>query len=255
MRFAYLGSGSRGNSAIVEHGGTRLLVDCGFSAADAERRLQRLDASPDSLTGILVTHEHDDHLKGVARLARKHGLPVWMTPGTHAVWGEADGIDVALFSPHEPFAIDDLEVWPYPVPHDAREPCQLVVSDGARRLGVLSDAGRVTPHIRAMLAGCHALLLECNHDPDMLEAGPYPPSLKRRVAGDLGHLSNAQAAELVRALDASVLQHAVVAHISEQNNTPERARAALADALGCASDWVAVADQREGLTWRTIAAL
>lgn len=252
MRFASLGSGSRGNALVVESGDTRVLVDCGFAMADAERRLSRLALEPGDLDAILLTHEHVDHVRGVARLARRYDLPVWATPGTFAAWAPGELPAIELFSPHEPFALADLEIWPYPVPHDAREPVQFVVADGDRRLGLLSDIGRVTPHVRSMVADCDALVLECNHDVGMLAAGPYPPSLKRRVGGDQGHLSNHQAAALLAALDGSRLQHVVAAHLSEQNNTPEAACAAMAEALNCTSDWLSAASQNEVLGWRSI---
>ncbi len=253
MRLASLGSGSRGNATVVESGQTRVLVDCGFSLADTERRLARLNLDGAALTAILVTHEHSDHLKGVAKLARRYDIPVWMTPGTHSAWAERDSVSrVELFTPHEMFLVQDLEILPYPVPHDAREPCQFVISDGARRLGILSDAGRVTPHMRDCIDACDALLLECNHDPQMLLAGPYPASIKQRVGGNLGHLSNEQAATLLATLNTSALQHIIVAHLSENNNRLNLAQAALADALNCAPEWVAAVDQKTGLAWRTI---
>ncbi|HEY9198037.1 MAG TPA: MBL fold metallo-hydrolase, partial [Gammaproteobacteria bacterium] len=127
-----------------------------------------------------------------------------------------------------------------------------VFSDGAVRLGILTDTGSITAHIRQRLDRCDALLLECNHDTAMLADGPYPPSLKQRVGGRLGHLSNRQAAELLGMLDTSVLTHLVAAHLSDKNNRPELARAALAAALGCDSDWIGVADQAAGLDWRQV---
>lgn len=253
MRFASLGSGSRGNAALVEAGTTRLLLDCGFSARETERRLARLGREPGELDGILVTHEHRDHIAGVGALARRYRLPVWMTPGTQrqtAAFGELP--ETALFSCHDPFSVGDLLVEPFPVPHDAREPSQFVFSDGGRRLGVLTDAGRSTPHMAALLERCDALLLECNHDAAMLAEGPYPEPLKARVAGDHGHLSNAQAAELLARLDGSRLQHVVALHLSEENNRPELARQALAAVLGCDPEWLAVADQEAGLDWRDV---
>ncbi len=250
LRFAYLGSGSRGNGLLVEAGQTRVLVDCGFTVAEAERRLANLGCDPAELNAVLVTHEHGDHIGGVARLARKYDLTVWMTPGTRAS-GRCKGCaSVGVFSAHESFVIADLEIQPFPVPHDAREPAQFVFSDGSRRLGLLTDTGASTPHIEACLSGVDGLLLECNHDAGMLAAGRYSPQLKRRVAGRMGHLSNTQAAGLLTRIDASRLQHLVAAHLSQENNTPERAATALAEALGCSSSWVAIADQDEGLDWR-----
>lgn len=252
LRFALLGSGSKGNALVVEQGGTRLLIDCGFSAREIEKRLARLDLIAGDIDAVVITHEHDDHWKGVSRLSRAHDLPVWLTPGTQAATVGSKLATVELYSPHEPFAIGDLELFPYPVPHDAREPAQLVIGNGEHQLGVLSDIGHVTPHVRAMIDACDALVIESNHDPDMLANGPYPARLKTRVAGRLGHLSNAEAAALVSAIDTSALQHVVVAHISESNNRPDLARAALAEALACAPDWVHVANQNEGLSWRSL---
>lgn len=253
MRFASLGSGSRGNGMVVEAGGTRLLLDCGFTLKETEARLQRLALSPADLAGILVTHEHSDHAQGVFRLARRHRLPVWLTHGTlGALSGVTDGVELRPFDPHIPFSVGDILVEPFPVPHDAREPAQFVFGDGARRIGVLTDAGCVTAHMVAVLGRCDALVLECNHDPDMLHQGPYPPPLKKRIAGRFGHLSNGEAGALLARLDRTGLQHVVAAHLSEQNNLPELAVAALAGVLGCASSWVAVAEPDEGLDWREV---
>jgi phosphoribosyl 1,2-cyclic phosphodiesterase len=252
VRFAYLGSGSRGNAALIQAGGTTLMLDCGFPLAETERRLLRLGVEPARLDAIVVTHEHTDHLRGVARFAHKYRIPVWMTQGTHAVWNHGAATGVRFCCAHTAFALGDIELRPYPVPHDAREPCQFVFTDGCRRIGVLSDAGHVTPHIRNSLSGCDALLLECNHDPDLLAAGPYPDSLKRRVGGPLGHLSNGQAAALLGEIEIGRLQQVVVAHISETNNRPALARAAVAAALNCAENWIAVADQDAGLEWREV---
>lgn len=252
MRFALLGSGSKGNALVVEYAGTRILVDCGFSLREIERRLARLDIAPDAIDALVITHEHDDHWRGVSRFSRRYGAPVWLTPGTQSAKSADELAAVELYSPHEPFAIGELEFFPYPVPHDAREPAQFVIGNGDKRLGVLSDIGYVTPHAREMIDACDALVLESNHDLDMLATGPYPPSLKARVAGRLGHLSNAQAAALLGEIDVSGLQQLVVAHISESNNRPALAQAALAEALSTTADWVHVANQREGLSWRSL---
>lgn len=234
MRFASLGSGSAGNGLVIAAGSTRVLMDCGFGLADSVARLARLGLAPDDLAGIVVTHEHADHLGGVGRLARKYRLPVWLTAGTLAMAQDLEGVAVRVIDSHAAFVIDGLELMPYPVPHDAREPVQYVFSDGVRRLGVLTDAGCSTPHIEATLAGVDALVLECNHDADMLQNGPYPASLKRRVGGRFGHLENGQAAALLAKLVHDRLQCVMAAHVSLKNNTPALAQRALAQALGCA---------------------
>jgi phosphoribosyl 1,2-cyclic phosphodiesterase len=251
VRFASLGSGSQGNGLVVEAGSTRLLVDCGFSTDETERRLARLGLAPADLAGIFVTHEHGDHADGALPLARRHGLRVWMTHGTARAL-DAEAGDATIIDSHTPFGIGDLEAHPFPVPHDAREPVQLVVSEGAARLGILTDVGAPTRHIVAMLSGCAALVLECNHDAELLAAGPYPPWLKARIGGPLGHLGNAAAAEILAAIDRSRLQHLVAAHLSRTNNLPRLAAAALAGVLGCRTDEITVADQANGFDWRAI---
>jgi phosphoribosyl 1,2-cyclic phosphodiesterase len=254
VRFASLGSGSQGNALLVEAGRTRVLLDCGFSLADTTRRLARLGIRPEDLSAIIVTHEHDDHIGGVARFARKHRLPTWMTAGTYRGLEKLfePDIDLRLIQGYAAFAIGDLCVEPYPVPHDAREPAQYVFSDGARRLGVLTDVGHGTPYIQRCLSGCDALVMECNHDPALLEGSDYPHSLKQRIASRFGHLDNAQAAALLSAIDRRRLQHVLAAHLSETNNRPDLARDALSRALGCARDWIGIADQYGGFEWRQI---
>ena len=254
IRFASIGSGSEGNGLVVESGTTRVLVDCGFNISETEKRLARLGLAPDDLAAILITHEHDDHAGGVARLARRYEIPVYLTYGTLNAMG-AQGAMIPRFTlidAHFPFVVGDLEIHPYPVPHDAREPSQFVFSDGDNRLGLLTDAGATTPHIERMLSGIDALVLECNHDIELLMNGPYPPSLKRRISGRLGHLDNATAARIVGGIDCSRLQHFVAAHLSAQNNTPELARNAMGEALGCQETWIGIATQAEGFAWREI---
>jgi phosphoribosyl 1,2-cyclic phosphodiesterase len=253
MRFASLGSGSRGNATLVEAGTTLVLIDCGFSCRETERRLARLGRSPAELSALLVTHEHGDHVRGIPLLARKYDLPVWMTRGTQRMLRDGDLPVVHPVDIHSDISIGALQVRPFAVPHDAREPCQFVFEDGEHRFGMLTDTGRMTPHILDCLDACDALLLECNHDAEMLAVGPYSAALKQRVGGPLGHLSNAQAGSLLSQLDTSRLQHLVAAHLSDKNNRPALAQAALATALDCETDWIGIADQEEGLDWRAIA--
>ena len=252
MRFASLGSGSEGNGLVVEAGSTRILIDCGFALRDTVARLARAGLAPSDLAAIVVTHEHADHIGGVASFAARYDIPVWLTFGTLDIVAErmADVPRVFGFDSHDVFSIGALEVRPFPVPHDAREPVQFVVGDGACRLGVLTDLGMSTPHVETQLAACDALVLECNHDEGMLAAGSYPFALKQRIGSRFGHLCNEASAALLRAIDCTRLKHVVAAHLSQENNTPELARAALAAALGCRSDWIGIADQATGFGWR-----
>jgi len=251
MRFALLGSGSEGNALVVEVGETRILMDCGFSLSETVARLARIGLAPEQLHGIVVTHEHGDHIGGVARLARKYKLPVFLTHGTLRAQNGAftELAAITEINPHIQFAIGEVQVQPYPVPHDAGEPVQYVFSDGKRRLGVLTDAGCSTPHIEATLSGCDALILECNHDTDMLANGEYPYSLKQRVGGRYGHLNNEDAAALLARLDNSRLQHIVAAHLSHKNNTRILAVGALSGVLNCVEERIIVATQTEGTPW------
>ena len=253
MRFASLGSGSRGNALLVEAGNTRLLIDAGFGPREMSRRLERLGLAAEDVDSVLVTHEHSDHIGGVFACARRFGWSILLTHGTFAA-SRDDRVDanVTIIDSHESFPIGDIVVQPFPVPHDAREPVQFVLADGARRLGVLTDAGHVTAHMVAMLDACDALVLECNHDARMLAEGKYPQALKRRIGGPWGHLDNAAAATLLSQIGCSGLRHVVAAHLSEENNSPELAQAALSAALGCERDWVGIATQDEGFAWRDL---
>jgi len=254
MRFASLGSGSEGNALLVAVGRTQVLMDCGFGLQDTVTRLARLGVSPEQLSGIVVTHEHGDHVSGVARLARKFNLPVWLTHGTLRSQEKAfsDIANIREIDPQLAFAIGDIEIIPYSVPHDAAEPVQFVFNDGTRRLGVLTDTGCSTAHIEQTLSGCDALVLECNHDAEMLMNSDYPYSLKQRVGGRFGHLNNQEAAGILAKLDATRLQHLVAAHLSRRNNTPALAVRALSVAAACEESWVGVATQEDGFAWREI---
>lgn len=262
MRFASLGSGSDGNGLVVEaapNGGRerpwRLLVDCGFGPREATRRLARIGLEPTDLDAVLVTHEHGDHIGGVFALARRYDLVVWASHGTlRGVMTERfERVRIQVCSAGASFAVGSIAVRPYAVPHDAREPTQFVFDDGGHRLGLLTDTGRATAHIRESLAACDALVMECNHDRAMLETSSYPWPLKRRIGGGYGHLSNDEAGELVYSLDRSRLRHLVAAHLSRQNNTPALACAAMAGATGWSAARIRAADQSDGFGWIDVA--
>lgn len=229
---------------------TTVMLDCGFSIRETERRLARLDMAASDLAAIVVTHEHQDHVGGVFKFARRHRIPVWLSFGTYqAVCDQCDGVILHFCRDGDRVAIGDLELAPYTVPHDAREPVQYVASDGHAKFGVLTDAGQSTPHLIQALGACDALMLECNHDRKMLADSAYPPALKQRIGGAYGHLSNQTSAEILVALNRTRLKVVIGAHLSRQNNTPELVRAALSGALGAASTDVTVACQEQGFGW------
>jgi phosphoribosyl 1,2-cyclic phosphodiesterase len=256
LRFAALASGSRGNSLVADADGTRVLVDLGLNLRDTERRLERLGLEPRDICAILVTHEHGDHACGVFEFAAAHSTAVYLTHGTLAAMraeGKVlDGVRLTIVSARQSFFVEGMQVLPFTVPHDAREPVQYVLSDGSSKLGALTDIGASTAHVEQMLSGLDALVLECNYDLDMLWSGTYPKWLKQRIAGPFGHLDNRDSERLLGALDRSRLKHVIGAHLSQQNNRPELARAALARAMGCEESWIGLATQDEGFGWREL---
>jgi phosphoribosyl 1,2-cyclic phosphodiesterase len=260
LRFASLASGSGGNALVVEAGDaascTRVLIDCGLNLTDTEKRLRRLGLEPADISGLLITHEHGDHAHGVFDFAAAHNIVVYLTYGTmlalKAEGRVTEGVRMVLINGRQSEALGGMQILPFTVPHDAREPVQFVLSDGNRRLGVLTDIGAPTAHVAKMLSGLDALVLECNYDRDLLWNGGYPKWLKQRIAGPFGHLDNEDSGLLLAALDCSKLKHIVGAHLSLQNNRPELARAVLARALNCEESWIGLATQAEGFGWRDL---
>ena len=256
LRFKSLGSGSSGNATLVEASGStpyRLLIDCGLGLKQLLARLGRAGLQPEDIHAIFITHEHGDHIGCVRALSLRYRIPVWMSGGTHAAMGSPD-FDGLLGTARDGEAIDlgGLQLTPFTVPHDAREPLQLSCTDGATKLGVLTDLGHATKHVLTHLRACDALLLECNHDADMLAESSYPAFLKHRVGGLYGHLSNTAAAEIARTLMHHGLKHIVAAHLSAQNNRPVLVQALLAQVLSCAAEDIIVARQDEGCRWLQI---
>jgi len=254
LRFVSLGSGSTGNATVVEAGDatrrTRLLIDCGLRLSELDARLARVGLHADDLDAVFVTHEHADHVSSACHFALRQQRPVWMSRGTHAAIGAPDlGGWLRVAQDAVPIALNGLHIHPFTVPHDAREPLQLRVGDGQVQLGIVTDLGHASAHVQAQLRGCEALLLECNHDPEMLAQSRYPPFLKKRISGRLGHLSNVAATQLLRQLAHPQLRLVVAAHLSLQNNRPALAQQALADALDTQPEHIAVARPDGGTPW------
>lgn len=252
LEFASLGSGSKGNATLISVANTCIMVDCGFSMRESVARLAHYGKQPEQLAAILLTHEHGDHIRGAGALSRKYGIPVWSTRGTAQAEALGELGRQYFINAEESFTIGEISVQAYPVPHDAREPCQFVFSNGEHKLGLLTDVGKVTPHIVEQLSACDALLLECNHDSEMLFQSDYPQSLKQRVSGDLGHLSNQQAADILAQLDTTKLKYIAAMHLSEKNNQTDLAQQALSKVLGWEDSWINIADQELGLAWQQI---
>ena len=232
MKVSVLGSGSGGNAVLVVAGETRLLIDAGFSARDLARRLDQVGVDPDRLDGILITHDHGDHTRGMGVYARRHGTPLWVTQGTQRACARLlRGAEVIRpYRAGHPFEIQDLRVEPFVTVHDAADPVGIAVVDNTTgcRLGVATDLGRPTAGIRHALSGAHLLVLEANHDPGMLHRAPYPPSVKSRIASSHGHLSNEAAARFALELLHEGLVAVVLAHLSRESNDPRLA----ADVVG-----------------------
>lgn len=258
LRFKNLGSGSSGNATVVEgRSGSqvrRLLVDCGFGIRQLQTRLAQAQLQIEDLDAVFITHEHSDHIGCARAVATRFRIPVWMSEGTHAALGAPD-FDGMLRVAHDadPIDLGAFSALPFTVPHDAREPLQLRCSDGASHLGVLTDLGHASDHVLQQLQGCHALMIEANHDPELLQASRYPIFLKRRVGGPFGHLANYATADILRAVRHPGLQCIVAAHLSAQNNAPALAQQTLALAMGWPDEQITVASPTAGTPWLTVA--
>ena len=260
LRFKSLGSGSSGNATLVEAQSgahtTRLLIDCGIRLRDLEAGLIQAGTCAEDLDAIFITHEHGDHIGCARSFVKRYSIPLWMSQGTwlalnDEAWAPYQGL-VNVARDGDMIEINALQALPFTVPHDAREPLQLRCTDGQRHLGIATDLGHPSSHVVDTLLGCHALLLEANHDPEMLQASNYPSFLKQRVAGPWGHLANHAAADLLARVKHERLNYVMAAHLSERNNTPELARASLSEALGCTPSDIDVADPMTGSNWMTV---
>jgi phosphoribosyl 1,2-cyclic phosphodiesterase len=225
FRFCMLASGSSGNACYIETTRSRILVDAGLSGREIVRRMDLIGIEAETLNAIFLTHEHQDHIKGAGPLSRRFGLPVYLSEGTlkggKGILGKLQ--NPVLMNAGEKICINDITVETFTKCHDASDPLGLVVRSNGRKLGVATDLGRSTAVVEEHLKGCEALVMEFNHDPVMLEEGPYPLELKRRIKGAEGHLSNDQAGNLLASVGHENLRHLVLAHLSEINNRPEKA--------------------------------
>lgn len=254
FRFRSLVSGSSANATLVEsvHAGRvfRALIDCGLNMRQLEKHLAQESLSASMLDAVFVTHEHSDHVGCCFEIGRKWQVPVWTSRGTYEGAGspEMNG-HLRIIRDGETFGWGAMVVTPFTVPHDAREPLQLSICQGEQKLTLLTDLGHVTDHVLSSVEGSHSIVIESNHDPQLLRQSKYPAFLKRRIAGSHGHLPNNVAGQILSQVYHSGLQHVVAAHLSRQNNQPELARSTLAQALGWEASRVHVATQEAGCAW------
>ena len=254
MKVISLGSGSKGNCFVavshVDGKRSAVMFDCGFGIRIIHRRLARAKLVPEDLSAIFVTHEHGDHAKGIVPLAKRYGIPVWMSYGTFmGIQQDFADVDLNICKDGDCIAVGSVKVTAFSTSHDVSEPLQYHVTDGVFKAGMLTDTGCVTKHIKKHLDGCHVLFLECNYDEEMLRYSDYPVDIKRRIRGIHGHLSNDDAAAFLMDVDSSCLKAVVASHISQNNNAPELARKAMEEVAHPHCIQVIVADQEMGTDW------
>lgn len=238
LRVCVLGSGSRGNSIFIESPNTRLLIDAGFNAARTAEKLGRLGISLGDITAILLTHEHADHAGGIKPLLKASGAPLYTNEKTRSALNlrKENPSSLLEFQTNEPFFIQDFKIQPFSVPHDAADTVCFTLENERWKVGIATDFGMIQPSIIEALKGCSVLVLEFNHDPSLLERGPYHPSLKERIRGNYGHLSNQDSAAILKQVIHPKLQHVYLAHLSHANNSGEIASLAASEAVadtGC----------------------
>lgn len=230
MEIAFLGSSSSGNSTLICGGESKILIDAGLSAREMERRLELLGHSPEDVNAILLSHEHTDHCRGAGIFSRKHGVKVMANLPTFAM-APIGNVDFSEFITFEEFSVGDFKIHTYPVPHNAAEPVCFSISDGRRNIGFATDLGKVTQLVGNVMLDKDFLIIEANHDEEMLRKGSYPDFLKRSIASSNGHLSNRATAAAVADLITERTQGVVLVHLSEENNTPEKAQHEVRTAL------------------------
>ena len=244
-----LGSGSKGNATVVRYNDELLMIDSGFSCKELEARLLARQIKPEQISAILVTHEHSDHFNGVPTFSRKHKTPVWMSGGTGMHPRVEKISQINFLNTHTKFQLGKFEINPVAVPHDSREACQFVLQAGGFRLGILTDLGHITPYVSQQFSQLDILLLEFNHDRDLLLQSVYPEKLKQRVAGPLGHLSNHQACDFLKQQSWEKLKYLVAMHLSEENNRREIVEEGI-ESVGLSPGLkTMIADQESGFDW------
>lgn len=256
MRCASIGSGSKGNALLVEDQGTTLLLDCGFNLKQLKAGLDKLGKSVEDINAVFITHEHSDHISGLKTLSKNCDAAIYMSFGTAVASKSLSLPRLNYISDGMKIAIGHFNVTAVTVPHDSREPYQFVISSSVeaqqeKTLGVLTDLGSIPPYVADFYKECDALVLEANYDLDMLRVGPYPPSVKNRVASDWGHLSNVQAAEFLTQVNQDKLQWLMAAHVSENNNCVNKVAEEFTSRLADKNK-LHIATQAQGFDWKRV---
>jgi len=256
MRFCSLGSGSSGNSFVVQDNLTTLLIDCGFGLNETVSRLERYGLNPDQLNAIILTHEHEDHIKGAFSFSNKYKIPIYLSYGTLKMCkkriNDNYNINFNIIKDAKPFMINDIEITPIPVPHDAREPFQYKFESNLKSLAIITDLGFITNHIIKTVKEIKALVIEFNHDKNMLIDSDYPQSLKDRVSGMYGHLENMESIKLIKSINYRDVKWIAAAHLSEKNNDENLVKRLISDATQKDNESIKVIDQMNGLDWLSI---
>ncbi len=245
LTLCMLSSGSKGNSIYISDGSTSILVDAGLSGIEIERRMKSKELIPEKLDAIVVSHEHADHIHGVGVLSRRYGIPVYISKKTFKAASPFLGKinEFKKFECGDIFTINDLTFHPFSISHDAEDTAGFTVSQNSTKIGIATDLGIATTMVKDHLKNCSVLILEANHDPDMLANGPYPWHLKQRIKSRTGHLSNEQSKALLQEIRHDGLEHVILSHISETNNTPTKAISVVGEALNCKRTKLDVASQ------------
>ena len=253
MEFCSLGSGSSGNSFIVKNNQTILMVDCGFGLKETIDRLERYQIKPNQISAILLTHEHEDHIKGAFSLANKFQIPIYLSYGTYQMCqkkiNDRYQINFELIRNFDSFMIENVLVSPIPVPHDAREPCQFRFDCQDKSIAIITDLGKITKHVVEKLSKVNLLVLEFNHDEKMLNSSDYPDSLKKRINGHYGHLENKESLKLLESINHLDLQWVIAAHLSEKNNHIALVKKMIFEIVDKKNSNVGIIDQELGLEW------